>query len=139
MKQREIKFRAWDGKEMIYDEYMIINFGDQRYDIETERGENYNVILMQYTGLKDKNGKEIYEGDIVRITDEEDMFGNKFKAVNIVKWNDGKWDLWEQWVGDRDLYEDIWNENVCGLDSDCCKNEDLEVIGNIYENKKLLK
>lgn len=87
-------------------------------------GEKYNeAILMQYTGLKDKNGKEIFEGDICVLDyslydeyEDEDEFGNeKFKFV--VEFEDGS--FWN------------WCED---LTSDRC-----EVIGNIYENPNLLK
>jgi hypothetical protein len=58
---REIKFRAWDGEKMIFP-------SDPDTYSKFVRGELVcpGVILMQYTGLEDKNGKEIYEGDIVR-------------------------------------------------------------------------
>ena len=72
---REIKFRVWDvgNKEML--EVQELNFESTFYGGRIAiRPDQYNdyfdtedMILMQYTGLKDKNGKEIYEGDIIRI------------------------------------------------------------------------
>lgn len=72
---REIKFRVWDvgNKEML--EVQELDFESTFYGGRIAiRPDQYNdyfdtedMILMQYTGLKDKNGKEIYEGDIIRI------------------------------------------------------------------------
>ena len=87
-----------------------------------------NIVMMQCTGLKDKNGKLIYEGDIIKY-----LSGtvNKKFVKYITKWNDNmgqfyiskinpsEYDNWKDWhLGRHDL--------------------DYEVIGNIYENKELL-
>ena len=101
--QREIKFRVWTGREMIND--III----QHYKL---------YPIMQYTGLKDKNGKEIYEGDIVK--------GPTGYIFNVL-FNEGSF-------------------KICSNESHPLKNtmflmngpEWLVVIGNIYENPELL-
>ena len=62
MTNREIKFRAWDGKVMHVDLYEVEWLTDGSYNINEDVRIAQNG-LMQYTGLKDKNGREIYEGD----------------------------------------------------------------------------
>ena len=126
---REIKFRAWDKdkKQMIYKFNMTSDGQPYTWDKATigdgiviDEPAPLNVELMQYTGLRDKNGREVYEGDIVRFKDwwDEEMVGEvryseKDMAFTIVN------DFWD---GFPIMYAD-----------------DLEVIGNIYKNPELLE
>ena len=74
------------------------------------------IALMQYTGLKDNNGKEIYEGDVVRTEGDEEIP----QQTGKVFWN-------EEWCSFRWSDGDEWSLNT-----------ELEVIGNIYENPELI-
>ena len=113
---REIKFRAWnewaDRNEMIY--FRI----DEPKAIENTA---WNAKIMQYTGLKDKKGKEIYEGHIL-------LYNNYIKTV--ISYKNGA------------FVRSYENSNIYLLyDSfitDGCL-DDYEVIGNIYKDKDLLE
>lgn len=117
---REIKFRAWDkiNKEMFNVE--SINFQERRVYKDVVSYRNFNDIeLMQYTGLKDKNNKEIYEGDIL-------SDGNDEKPYKVIFENGS---FRAEFDGDFDEYSfDLMDVNL-----QCC-----EVVGNIYENSELL-
>ncbi|PGA34036.1 YopX family protein [Bacillus wiedmannii] len=119
---REIKFRAFDKEfnEMIKDPHCHEdNYGG---DINHEFRNNDNVVWMQYTGLKDKDGKEIYEGDVVNTIYDGESF------VGIVVYD----------VSELDFKATNGKENY-GSNFQyltCC--EEVEIIGNIYENPELL-
>lgn len=110
---RDIKFRAWDTetKEMSYD---FLNKHWLRVCIESPF-----VELMQYTGLKDKNGRKIYEGDIIR-----DEIG--CGEVEWVQEHCG----FKVFTRNPSFY---WNFESDG------ETKNTEVIGNIYENHELLE
>lgn len=123
---REIKFRAWlkEHKSMI--DVMEIDIDNQTifyYWFGDHDGhfENFNKIdLMEYTGLKDKNNKEIYEGDIL-------SDGNNEKPYKVIFENGS---FRAEFKGDFDEYSfDLIDVVLQGC----------EVVGNIYENPELIK
>lgn len=121
MKMREIKFRAWDkiNKDMFNVE--SINFQERRVYKDVVSYRNFEDIdLMQYTGLKDKNNKEIYEGDIL-------SDGNIKKPYKVV-FENGSFKA--EFEGDFDEYSFDLIDVVA---------QGCEVIGNIYENLELME
>jgi len=127
-KQREIKFRAWDKKE----KRMVIWINNEGYGCYgSPQYEDYNVsgndrfIPLQYTGLHDKNGKEIYEGDIIKyILDSYQIF-----------W----WDLEFRWAGKRQDDKEVFSLARICEENQGLVEDGIEIIGNIYENPELLK
>lgn len=120
-----IKFRVWDkeGKIMIdwIDLDMSKDGGEDDFIVFDPTGPVKsaitNPILMQSTGLKDKNGVEIYEGDIVK---------NVYDEIYLVKWLDAGFYLEERYNGGFDYSELHFGDNK-------------EIISNIYENPELLE
>lgn len=117
---REIKFRALIIKG-------VSNEGQWRYWNLFEEPSDLSIIDKdtkgEYTGLKDKNGKEIYEGDIIRIERLGDYTNSMKTFIVKVEW----------------LFNG-WYYLVNGLDFPLIEGcETLEVIGNIYENPEILK
>ncbi|SNU09713.1 phage uncharacterized protein TIGR01671 [Streptococcus equinus] len=126
---RELKFRAWVKPEQrmigvyemtfIDNEFLIISDGMDFYT-------NDEFKLMQFTGLKDKNGKEIYEGDIIKCSDGHDYY---FGVVAYDK-DYGNFGVSEDNDEDMDPFGYLFEwKNV----------EELEVVGSKYENPELLK
>jgi uncharacterized phage protein (TIGR01671 family) len=131
---REIKFRAWDGEEMFYlhEGYHLrfwehpnkVPFGLYRNDYNTlvskhDRG----LIVMQNTGLKDKNGKDIFEGDIIRM--QVYWSGHPTFIEAKIKFEGGA--FWFEGGGHTDCNWHHYNAS------------DREIIGNIYETPEIGK
>ena len=128
---REFKFRAWDGTGMFPVDTIEFPMGGTRwYGPGVGRGTVYanpdfdwkvDSVLMQYTGLKDRDGKEIYEGDIVKL--------DSWEGVQQIVFIEGAFCLADKhgwYVGDIHYI------------NHADKNQ-ATIIGNIWENPELLK
>lgn len=123
---RKIKVRLYSKPAKKYIDYITVGFlntGELRsYSTENGFGPvlEDNYIVEQYTGIKDKNGKEIYEGDIVKMPDWQ--VKPKYEKVRFAKLSCG------------------FEPFVCGC-FECIApdGEEVEVIGNIHENPELLE
>lgn len=141
---REIKFRAWDGKKMWFHDdtsrhgNVTLQFNDiSGWGMYIE-GNKYWVVgashseldvLMQFTGFQDKNGKDIFDGDILSTSNDDpeyDLWEKNDNGTTRVFWNNaGFWD-YTNWKMETDGDESIY-----------CKKF-VEVIGNIYQNPELI-
>lgn len=137
------RFRAWDVlAEKMIDEILIISFvrkeiigkfsdGSTSVPLKFEDERNgEDVILMQSTGLTDKNGKEIFDGDIVRTT----RFLGRADEIG------GFYEYEKDYVGVAKVLEGSWVIDT-GIVAVCLWSEihEYEVLGNIYENPELLE
>ena len=119
---REIKFRGFDKISQKITDIKYINFENGQITSNGKDISQLDFELMQYTGLKDKNGVEIYEGDIVRV-------GNYVYKVIID-------------IAKGLFFECIEHLSLRGVDiyyTEFIKGVNIEAIGNIYENKNLLE
>ena len=133
---KEIKFRAWNTKkkEMIYQSGDFFAYGDEETYYRSCGWSDMNKgimsfyecegILMQFTGLKDKKGEEIYEGDIVK------AWSQGVSAIGEVSRRiDGLWII----------YPAYQKQTMWGLMPDKDGTTTVEVIGNIWNNPELLE
>jgi len=117
--QREIKFRAWDKEKKRMVE--LNPYTEKLGFIHTDLITNDDWIVMQFTNLKGKNGKEIYEGDVVKGS------GTPFEIIFQLGQFVGKDKKSSGWI-DLGVFKDIYKAFTI-----------WEIIGNIYENPELLK
>jgi uncharacterized phage protein (TIGR01671 family) len=116
---REIKFRLWNDydKKMLNWSYLL-----ERNLANIFTLPSYKKWLMQYTGLKDKNGTEIYEGDVVELKAENGCCNMLGKIIY------DNYDLAFELIDEEGNQEALWYAE-----------QELEVIGNIYKNPELLE
>jgi len=126
---RGIKFRVWDGKTMTYPKTVEIGINgwngltSASYQLDCG-GYCTSAYVMQFTGLLDKQGKEIYEGDIVAFESYNSFLG--------------------AWLIECRLPVEYYGDRFCARTNDHIHAlnflpNHIEVIGNIYENPELLK
>lgn len=119
--KRTIKFRAWAGGVMVYAEDESQDDTDTNINIDlagyTWTGDADNFKLMQYTGLKDKNGVEIFESDVVLSRSDE-----KNQEIWLIDLKRLDWYISPK---NGHAFDNKWIER--------------EVIGNVFENESLLK
>lgn len=125
------RFRAWDKefKEMVQVDALVF---DEEIIKATYKNGNVvkedlkNYVLMQSTGLTDKNGKEIFEGDIIKVTDGDERTDFPDGGIGTI------WGLDKilMWYIDGQVHNGLF---------DISQEYYIEVIGNIYENQELLE
>lgn len=121
---RKIAFRAWNKKNKIMINAIFVGLGKVygMTKIFKPSKELEDVILMQYTGLKDKNGKEIYEGDIIQWINRTTNGG--MKDITVIEYDDK----------DASFYIGSWYDRDFPDTS-----QKALILGNIYENPELLE
>lgn len=125
---REIKFRVWDPAEKQMCPVIAADFQDNQYKVfcrlpKPGAQEIFSADLMQYTGVKDKNGVEIYEGDIIR------GHTGRYQVDCVVRWSMGNCGF----IAEPTIMERTY---LC-LNPGSTKS--YEVIGNIYENPEFAR
>lgn len=125
---RSIKFRAWDtaAKQMLTNTSLSVRFdGEVVHAVDTDNAWKH-VDLMQFAGLYDKNGKEIYEGDVVQFYMDGVGKGEGLQ-MRVVKWSPT--------ITGFDPFND-YSQHCCNWSVDM---KTVEIIGNIYENPALVE
>ncbi|MGQ5518679.1 YopX family protein [Enterococcus gallinarum] len=132
------KFRAWEPDTKFMNDQVRVTsnrFGDGEILVEATDAFGWVEVqpeyLMQSTGLKDKNGVEVFQGDIVKVTDEDE----EFNYISVVK------NYAEEGYPAFDIeYPSDWEYESNALSTIMSGGyETIEIIGNIYENPELLE
>lgn len=116
---REIKFKIWDGIDYMTNPITLFDIQNEALQFTSD------VIFLQFTGLHDKNGKDIYEGHVVQCS-----YGK-----GSVEFYHGCFMV--EWIDDKEANMELLTMRNDGRFR--CENDQFEIIGNIYENPELLK
>lgn len=126
---KEMEFGRWIYGSVLYPKFPDYGVSIRIFDKETDRYEYvyqyiYSNTLGQYTGVNDKTGEKIFEGDIVKVYDKQDGLDKKYKHfIGVIEREKNCFVIVE------DKYTHIRN----------WENFEIEIIGNIFENPELLK
>ena len=137
---RELKFRGWWADPQIMVEFGLgqdyfkgcfSHVDNECYTCEIEFADS----IMQYTGLLDKNGKEIYEGDVIKLS--YPLYTNKIESIYEIYWDERG--LYVLRRNRKDNSENDWPTREDGMVYTSLDfNDGFEIIGNIHENPNLL-
>lgn len=130
---RDIEFRGMYRNKWLYG-YLVKSVDDNKFYITVSTDQFYQVreeTIGQYTGLKDKNGKKIFEGDILRTPAW--VYGEEKVCICIYNQENNANSIIGFGLYTNDAYFKKYQELV-----ECDEWDEFEVIGNIYENKELL-
>lgn len=151
---RELKFRLWNIEDKVWDNPALLEvFNDdgtlEPYEYSVKAGElnplyipKENYVIQQYTGLKDKNGQEIYDGDVIKV-DTFDSNDKKSTITESVVWgeygDDEYVDKLECWMMGGYPLSSVAKSWGVRYNASETESGSLEVVGNIFENPEMIK
>jgi uncharacterized phage protein (TIGR01671 family) len=140
---REIKFRAWNSKErQMSKSFTLHDIGDGRIrGVWSSPRLSFPItdcIMLQFTGLKDETGKEIYEGDVISEMRRHNKAEIRFGTFGIGK---DSWDITHAATGFVCAFQDggYTGLNMKSNEAHGFACEEIKIIGNVHQNKRLFK